>query len=340
MYQGLLLCLFFLVFAVPLRGQTPLQNCKLGEIPVLPNFHDFPENEIKGPVRSVRQFKVWNIKTDRRGRPIESKPEEEEREAKTFDRNGARIFAESQERGRFEYDCEAGKVIAKRYFDGKGVPGPYTTYKYDSLGRIIEKSEHFADGILERSETYTLDQNGNVIREVSKQQIHPEHFRPKRYDQYVTTSSTYKYDEKQRLIEEMGFYPDGKLAHTFAYTYDDKDRRVRRLWTDHKARPLFLVIYSFNSNDLLVEKLNYANSCQTGYVQPDGDFEFCKGSLTTDAGMFHSGIKTVYTYDIHGNWTKQLEHSIAEKDGAKSFVPFGALYRQITYYAPKTNGKR
>ncbi|MEQ1924052.1 MAG: hypothetical protein ABL952_16230 [Pyrinomonadaceae bacterium] len=340
MYKAAPLILVVLAFAFHALGQTPEKDCKLGVVPNPPPFHDFPEDKLKGEVRSVRQFKVWNIKPDGRGRLIESKREEENDEAMTFNRNGERIFPKSRTVGRVEHDCEAGRVVAERSFDNKGIRGSYTTYKYDALGRIVEKSDYCADGILERSEIYTSDENGNVVKVIEKQQVHPEHFRPKRYDQYVTTSSTYRYDGKQRLIEDKGFYPDGKLAHTFTYTYDDKDRRVRRLWTDNKGRTSFLVIYTFNSSGRLVEKLNYANSCRMGYVQPDGDFEFCEGTLTTDAGMFNSGTKTVYTYDKRGNWIKQLEHTIAEKDGAKSFLPSGALYRQVIYYKPQTEGRR
>lgn len=332
--------LLLLMLAFPLVGQTLEKDCKLAPLPNLPNFHDFPEDELKGNVRTVRQFKVWNIKTDRRGKLIESKREEEKGEAMTFDRDGERIFAESREGGRFEYDCEGKNVVAKIFYDNKGVRGPYTTYKYDTLGRIVETSDYFADGILERSELYTLDPNGNVIKEVSKQQIHPEHFRPKRYDQYVTTSSTYKYDEEQRLIEEKGFYPDGKLADTFTYTYDNRNRRVRKFWTDSRGRPSTFIINIFDHRDLLVEKWEYQNHCSEGERQSDGEYVLCKGTLLTDVGVFYYGTKTIFTYDKYGNWIKQLILTITEKNGIKLFVPSGALYRQITYYAPQPKGKR
>ncbi|MBK8303406.1 MAG: hypothetical protein IPK98_08435 [Chloracidobacterium sp.] len=314
-------------------AQTKGDACKLSEEHNQLGYHDNIWDNFNGKVKVIRDYKVGNIKEGKNGEFVESK-KELEKETR-YDREGNFVSSKGtyslpagdDEEFRVEFVCEGKLVAAVKRFNKNGKLQNSSTYKHDQNGRRIEEAEFFSDGTLDRKAQYTLDKFGNVIKEINTQQVHPEHFRPKRYDVYVVTSATYTYDELQRLIEEKGFYPDGTLAHTWKYSYDTQNRRIKKVWTDKKGQPVDLQINIFDDLGQLAEVWHYQNFCYVGTED-----EMCKGTLTTDIGVFYYGTKSVYTHDKHKNWTKQFDFNITEKDGKKSFAPDMALYREILYY--------
>jgi len=326
-----LLAIVFLTLVCSLEGQQLAKTCGPAVEPNLISYYgDDPFYELSGRVKMVRRYKTWNIGV--------TKPELEEEVR--FDRDGNEVASkhpnelavDDEEEFRVEYECEGTRVLAEKQFNKDGSPRHSTKYKYDDAGNMIEIAEFFKDNTLERRLQYTLDKNSNIIKEVDTKQVHPEHFRPKRYDVYVTTSSTYRYDDRKRIVEEKGFYPNGTLYSTYTYTYDKASRRVRKVWTDMKGRPVDLEINVFDDRGLLTEKWKYQNFCYTKSPSSDQAGDLCPGKLNTDIGLFYYGTKTVYTYDNQKNWIKQLDLEISERDGKKAFKPSTSESRQIFYY--------
>ena len=326
-----LLAIISLTLVCSIVGQQPLKTCGPAVEPNLISYHgDDPLDELSGSVKLVRRYKTWNIGV--------TKPELEEEGR--FDRSGNEVASKhphelavgDEDDIRVEYECEGMRVLAEKQFNKDGSLRHSTKYKYDDAGNMIEIAEFFKDNTLERRLQYTLDKSGNIIKEVDTKQVHPEHFRPKRYDVYVTTSSTYRYDDKKRIVEEKGYYPNGALYSTYSYIYDKSNRRVRKVWTDMKDRPVDLEINIFDDRGLLIEKWKYQNLCYTKSPSSDSEGELCPGKLSTDIGLFYYGTKTVYTYDNHKNWIKQVDFEISEREGLKAFKPSTSESRQILYY--------
>jgi hypothetical protein len=339
--QGLVLCLFGstimkaifpAILALSFMAQPVVaQKCGPVEQPRLISYNEQDvSDELNGSVRTMRRYKIWNIGA--------SKPDLEE-EIK-FNRAGKEISSKHpnelpagpDEDFRVEQECDGPRLTGEKLFKQDGSPHASTKYKYDTAGRIIEVSESFGDGTLNIRDVYTRDEKGNIVKEVETKQVHPEHFRPKRYDVYVTTSSTYRYDEKNRLIEEKGFYPNGSIAYTWSYEYDDANRRARKYWADAKNRPIDLEINKYSSSGQLAEKWKYQNFCYTKSPSSEDPGELCPGKLNTDFGVFYYGTKTVYTYDSHKNWIEQVDLEISEKEGKKAFKPSTSESRRIIYY--------
>src|SRR4030095_14149844 len=133
----------------------------------------------------------------------------------------------------FEYDCDSSNRITEiRYKRLKDSSFRKTVYRYDDKGRQFEHAEYFSDGTLERLETYFYDDNGNRIEEIAKQQVHPEHFTPKRFDVYLSTKTTYEYDSKRNKIKETHFSPDGSLYATWTFRFDLKKRLTKEMRID------------------------------------------------------------------------------------------------------------
>ncbi len=139
----------------------------------------------------------------------------------------------------------------------------------------------------------------------------------------------FRYDSKGKQVawKNTNYLPaDPENVITPVYTFDDTNRLIKTVRTDKKNRLEELKIYTFDNAGRLLEELKYYNSCYTK------DNQMCEGSLNTDIGVFNTGWKTVFTYDVQDNWIKQIEYQIFERNGEKSFEPSTALYRRLTYY--------
>lgn len=293
---------------------------------------DWQSQVLKGKVKTARTFKTWFSKNEKIGKIVEGKQELEEEFR--YDSKGNQVAwkntnylpANPENEITSAYTCDGKSIAEVKLLKKDGSVIERTTYGYNDSGNKIEEAVFFPNGTLERLEKYTLDAKGNIIEEISTQQIHPEHFNPKRYDAYVTTKRTLKHDDRRNAVEEKHFYPDGSLYGTWVYTFDNADRLIKTVRTDKKNRLEDLKIKILDDAGRLLEELSYSNSCYTK------DDEMCEGSLNTNIGVFNTGWKTVFIYDAQDNWIKQIEYQIFEKNGEKSFEPSTALYRRLTYY--------
>ena len=292
---------------------------------------DWQLQGLKGEVKIARTFKTWFSKNEKTGKIVEGEQELEEefrydsKGNQTAWENTNYLPADSKNATTTAYTCVGKNIAEVKLLKKDGSLIKRTTYGYDDNRNKIEEALFFPDGTLESRQKYTLDAKGDIVEEISAEQVHPEHFNPKRYDAYVTTKRTFKRDDRGNAIEEKHFYPDGSLYGTWVYTFDSADRLIKTVRTDKKNRLEDLKIKFFDDAGRLLEELSYSNSC---YTKND---EMCEGSLNTDIGVFNTGWKTVFTYDAQDNWVKQIEYQIFEKNGEKSFEPSTALYRRLTY---------
>jgi len=296
------------------------------------NETDWQVDALFGRVKKIRTYKTWFKKDDRTGRVVEGERGLEE-EA-TYDSSGNQTARKNTNElpGGTEVltparTCDSTQRTTEvRYSRPDGSLVLRITYAYDDKGHRIEEAHYFPDGTLEWQANYLLDERGNILEEVLTEQVHPEHFRPKRYDVYVTTNRIFKYDARNNPIEEKHLYPDGSLYGTWVRSFDGRDRLIKEIRTDKQARPVDLTINTYDSRGKLVEETHYSNFCY------NRDGSMCEGTLTTEAGVFYYGTKTTYESDPTGNWIKQIEYTINEREGVKSFEPSTAMYREISYY--------
>lgn len=319
----------FLVLAgsLTLQAQTDGAGCA----PVKES--DWKREELQGKVKNILTYKSWFTKDEKTGQLTEGKRELEEKTS--YDDQGNQIEwenenylpADPKNALTYNYTCDAAnRIVEMKIVRFDGSLFKRVTYDYDDKGHHTGTAVYFPDGTLERKKLYSLDSQGQILEEISTVQIHPEHFHPKRYDVYVTTKRTFKYDERGNATEEKDFYPDGSLHSTWINSYDEGGRLAKVVWTDKQNRLLELNVYAYGKNGKVAQTLEYKNFCY------NKDDTMCEGSLTTDVGIFYYGTKTVYEYDARGNWIKQTEYEINEQKGKKSYRPISAMYRKITYY--------
>lgn len=294
---------------------------------------DWERDDLRGRVKTVRTFKTWFGKDQKTGVVTKGIPELEEEAS--YDPNGDRINwrntnylpADPSDKIIVEYGCDSSNRIAEIQYKRLAEPSfRRTVYSYDEKGRDREQAEYFADGTLERLETYSYDDKGNRIEEIARQQIHPEHFSPKRYDAYVTTKSTYRYDINGNKTTENHFSPDGSLYATWLFIFDAKKRLSKETHMDKEGRVEDEFIYRYDRMGKLIEEKHYANFC----YQRNG--QMCKGSVYSGNVMFYYLTKTTYEYDQFGNWIQQKQFSMGGDKNTGRFEPDHNLSRRISYY--------
>lgn len=225
-----------------------------------------------------------------------------------------------------EYVCEGRRIAEVKYKRSTESSFRKTVYRYDQKGRDIEQAEFFPDGTLERLESYSYDNGSNRIEVIAKQQVHPEHFNPKRYDVYVTTKTTFEYDRNQNKTKEFFFSPDGSRYATWLFLYDTKNRLIKETHIDKIGQLDDQFIYRYNRKGQLNEEWHYANFC----VERNG--QMCKGRVNSGDGVFYYLTKTIYQYDRVGNWIHQQQYSMGGDNKILRFEPDHVLARQISYY--------
>ena len=116
---------------------------------------------------------------------------------------------------------------------------------------------------------------------------------------------TYKYDDKDNLIEVNWFNPDGSLNSKYTYKYDDKGNKIEQ--------------NSFKPNISLSFKLTYK------YDDKGNEIEI--NSFNSD-GNLDDKYTYKYTYDQQGNWIQKISYVV--ENGVEK--PSQIVERTIEYY--------
>ena len=309
-------------------AQTPQPIC----LPPLKPMSDWERFDFNGRVKAVRTFKIWFAKDQQTGRVFAQKPHLEEeasydaRGTQTYWRNTSLMPLDPNDEVVVEYECDGPTRIKEiRYRRIKDPAFKKTVYGYDDKGLKTEKAIYLADGVLESLEKYKYDEKGNVIEEIFKQHVHPQHFIPQRHGVYVTTRRTFGYDGKRNKTSEIHYRSDGSLYARWVFEYDSRNRLIKDTRRDNLGRLEDQYFYKYRHNKLVEEK-HYANFCITR------NNEFCKGTVKNDDGVFYYLTKTVYEYDRRGNWVRERQFSMGGQNGSQSYQPDHILFRRITYY--------
>lgn len=321
--------LFLIFWATLCAGQTPRPIC----LPALIPTTDRERHDIKGRVKVMRRFAVWFRKDEQTGRIIQGKPQLEEevkfdaegnltdwqnRNVVPYDPNNTTVV---------EYECDGPTRIKEiRFRQSKEPAFKKTVYGYDDNGLKTDEAKYFADGTLETLVKYKYDQEGNLIEEILKQHVHPEHFIPKRYDVYVTTRRTFGYDSLRNKISETHYRPNGSFYARWVFEYDHRKNLIKETRIDNLGRLEHQYFYKFDDHNRLVEEKKYDNSC---YKRNN---EFCDGVVNSGEGIFHYLTKTIYEYDRNGNLVRERQLSMGGDSGSRRYTPDHTIIRKIVYY--------
>jgi hypothetical protein len=185
------------------------------------------------------------------------------------------------------YD-KLGNIISENK-ETPTVAGYFTTkYRYDNNKRL-EKKEVSSSGRIFSTYIYHYDDNGNVGKmEIKKKpgyDINDEEFE-------------YKYDEQNRLVEEI--HRDGTKFNRIVYVYNDKNQLIRRAEHNERGGITYETDYTYDELDNLSSEISAYRGNRT--------FSY----------------SYVYEYDDQGNWINK--RSLSDNK------TFSLQIRIITYY--------
>lgn len=285
---------------------------------------DWERDGLRGRVSRVRTFKTW---FSRGALELEEEATYDSIGNQTSWKNHNYLPSDPKDKLVVEYGCDSSNRIAEiRYKRIKDTSFRRTVYTYDENGRDREQAEYFADGTLESLVTYSYDHEGHRTEEILKQQVHPEHFTPKRYDVYVTTRTTYEYDDKGNKIKEFHFSPDGSLYARWIFRYDGRKLLIGELRFDKIGRLESEFTFKYDRKGRLREEWDYQNFCY------ERNGEMCKGIINSGNARFYYLTKTAYEYDRIGNWITQRQFSMGGEKKTRRFELDHTLTRLISYY--------
>jgi hypothetical protein len=185
------------------------------------------------------------------------------------------------------YD-KSGNIVSENK-ETPTVAGYFTTkYRYNA-DKQLSKKEVSSKNVLFATHIYHYADNGTVKKkEIKKTQgydINDEEFE-------------YKYDEKNRLVEEI--HVDGKRYNKTVYQYNDKDQIIRRVEYNERGGITYETDYVYDELDNL--------STETSAYRGNNTFNY----------------SYIYEYDNQGNWIN--------KRSLSNDKTFSLQIRIITYY--------
>jgi hypothetical protein len=191
---------------------------------------------------------------------------------------------------------DRGEMIGLKTYDATGNLKETVVCKYNGLGREKEESSYYSDGSFSYKETYTYDNNGNLV-EVDQHQSDND------------SKTTYKYDTKNRQIEMD--YSDPKAdfgAHV--YSYDSNGNLIKQVMRNSANFGVGTLIFTYDDSGYRKEVDTYTNQDTAG-----------EHLLSTD--------NYKYTFDSFNNWIERIEK---DKLVASTIVALTKYRRTIEYY--------
>lgn len=224
----------------------------------------------------------------------------------------------------FEYDSLSNRIRSKSY-DSKHILQNYSrdTYKYDIKGHIlevkeIETGEAIANNYMEFSIKYKYDENGNQVECCL---IDPK---------AISSKSIYKFNENNKVIEEIHFSSAGKVWNWDRYDYDNHGNRI--LWEQYNSEDKLTsrIKQKYDNSNNLIDneeyeltdgKLQFAFRSKLKYDRNNNQIEV---NTYNEKGDLASTLSFSYIYDNQGNWTECFEYY---KD-----KPTKKIVRKIEYF--------
>jgi hypothetical protein len=126
-------------------------------------------------------------------------------------------------------------------------------------------------------------------------------------DERFDTKYTYKYNDKEQLVEKTEYYNDGRISSIETYTYKGNQREKLRKNISFKSSSKSSQI--FDTNGDLIKESSFDDKGRIDYV-------------------------TTYKYelDTKGNWIVQKSFDNIKIKGKTVLKPSSITYRTITYY--------
>ncbi|GJQ07770.1 hypothetical protein CAPN010_19280 [Capnocytophaga cynodegmi] len=218
-----------------------------------------------------------------------------------------------------------GRKIEKIFYEEDGSISSKETWKYDEQGNLLENNSDYYKGVHSfYYTTYKYNEKGKLIEEIWNSNS-------------SSTKSIWKYNEKEELIEYIR-YEDETVSRKEKHIYKEVGERgnlVKTIWCEYKFGETFNVERYYNEHEKLIEEIHYE---ENGTISSKETWKYNdKGNKIENIWYNKNGkiVKKTSKYDDKGNL---IEETYYDRFG-KEFLKYndkGNLIEEIKY---NRNGK-
>ena len=222
--------------------------------------------------------------------------------------------ASNAQQDRIEMKFRGNNMVEKTTYNNQNHPIDIITYDYDEKGNV--KGENWFVGIqtVKVRSGYKYDDKNRKIEET-------------RYTPEALISRTvYAYNDNDKLVSEETFGTDGKLEYSEKFGYDANNNMISQVTYQPAENSRSEEIYTYDKNNnmlsmtfsksgVVVNKVQYAYDVNNNLIASKG---------MDGTGKVRDSRTYKYEYDANNNWTKK----IVTVNGQPQFIE----QKTITYY--------
>jgi hypothetical protein len=203
---------------------------------------------------------------------------------------------------------------------------------YDLNGRLIEMLSSNANIEVHSGRLFRLGGKSIFSYDASGKLIKVRHFEP---EGEYTGYTSYIYDSKNRLIEEVGYDTKNKIRNKTTYDYFPEKHMVEATWQvfydDSKSTPVKNSV-SYNDKNQFTKRTELSSKGNdTVGFEYDAKGNFIKEVYCCKYNYSHSYS---YKFDMQGNWIeRERTYSQLGNNGKEEISVDMNSYRVITYYS-------
>jgi YD repeat-containing protein len=192
----------------------------------------------------------------------------------------------------------------------EGEKQTYTTFSYDSAGKLMEKVSYRKDGELDEKTLYKYNQKGNLITELEYQRY---------MDFKDPTVTSYEYNDSGKVIDYKREWSKKTSLH-YIYSYDARGNLAEVVLEEADGKVSRREKYTYDQNGREVEQLTLESKSNGKWISKYAeDGKITEKEWYKDDGSLNS--KYTFTYDSD----RQLLESVGRA------YPEGRIYAKVTY---------
>lgn len=179
--------------------------------------------------------------------------------------------------------------VRSELYDNSGYKLADITYEYDADGRRLSNTTTWVANGDSETDTYTYDENGNVIKKVTTYSFSPEY----------EGVRNYIYDENGLLVKEN----QGAEEFYIGYEYDENGHLAKAFNMNDGTRSEYLTYQCDADGNVLVETADWGDGfVSTNTYTYDSEGKMLNMDYAMNGQLLFSHA---YTYDAEGNLVKQ-----------------------------------
>lgn len=216
---------------------------------------------------------------------------------------------------------------------------------YNRINKLLTYKKYGADGLIEYEVSNKYDAKGNIIEVVSYRKWQDYRMEKKKYnaqnkilqsvfyniDNSPSYEISYKYDATGKLTEEITtYYTNPSFNKRILHRHNASTRQYEKIEYNSAGEPKLIKSEIYDEKNRVIAIINSYEKTTYEYNQSGQLFEknsYYYGSNKKGERKIDRISKKEYSYDLHGNWIKEVSSETNSKEDEDLMIP---KYYKIT----------